>query len=118
LQLRQGVVPQVGTVHVADHKTAFISRPVEHTADAFNTNALLTALLASSDEPPVTADNTAGQTLVDSTAPQNMAHASLWEDVLRHPVVQVNGVELRNPAFATVDTDGHLAEISAASIAS
>ncbi len=126
--------PSSGALHLADPKSAFISRPIPlrpavfefnpegaqqgRGADVFNTNALMTALLASSDEPPVTADNTAGSTLVASTAPQNMSHASLWETALRQLIVHVDGVQVKYPAFATIDNDGHLAEISAASLSS
>ncbi|KAJ9609487.1 hypothetical protein H2200_005814 [Cladophialophora chaetospira] len=127
-------IPQHGAIHKPDTKSSFISRPValhplvhaarpdaaRHTEDSgvFNTNALLTALLESSDEPPVTVENSEGRSLVASTAPQNMAHASLWESALRNVNVEVNGVAVRNVAFATIDNDGHLAQISAASLAS
>jgi hypothetical protein len=126
--------PHSGAIHLADATSAFISRPIPlrpavlafnpegaqqgRGGDVFNTNALLTALLASSDEPPVTADNTAGRTLVVSTAPRNMSHASLWESALRQPIVHVGGVQVSNPGFVTIDNDGHLAEISAASVSS
>jgi hypothetical protein len=126
--------PKSGAIHKTDAGTSFISRPVplrplvhavdadaaRHTRepDVFNTNALITALLESSDEPPVTVEHSAGQSLVASTAPRNMAHASLWESALRNETVRVDGVEVHNVAFATVDNEGHLAQISAASVAS
>jgi hypothetical protein len=126
--------PSSGAIHLADRGSSFISRPIPlrpavlafnpeaaqqgRGADVFNTSALMTALLASSDEPPVTAENTAGRTLVVSTAPQNMSHAALWESALRQPIVHVDGVQVSDPAFATIDNNGHLVEISAASISS
>jgi hypothetical protein len=128
------IKPLKGAIHVQDSSTAFITRPlplrpagfafnptsIEEAPEAnvFNTNALMTALLASSDEPPVTADNAIGPTLVASTAPQNMLHARVWESALTQPTLRIEGVEVSNPAFATIDNDGHLAEISAASISS
>jgi hypothetical protein len=124
--------PHSGVIHLADPKSSFISRPIPlrpavsifnpegaeqgRGDDVFNTNALMTALLASSDEPPVTTDNTAGPTLVVATAPQNMSLAHLWESALTQPTVQLDGVQLSDPAFATIDDNGHLAEILAASI--
>jgi hypothetical protein len=124
--------PHSGVIHLADPKSSFISRPMplwpavsifnpegaeqDRGDDVFNTNALMTALLASSDEPPVTTDNTAGPALVVATAPQNMSLAHLWESALTQPIVQLDGVQLSDPAFATIDDNGHLAEILAASI--
>jgi len=78
----------------------------------------MTALLASSDEPPVTADNAIRLTLVASTTPQNMLHASVRVSALTQPSLHIEGVQVWNPGFATIDNDGHLAEISATSISS
>jgi hypothetical protein len=126
--------PLKGAIHLQDPGSAFISRPIPPRlvgflfnptsveeapdTDVFNTNALMTALLASSDEPPVTADNAVGPTLVASTAPQNMLHASIWESALTQPSLHIEGVQVWNPGFATIDNDGHLAELAAASISS
>jgi hypothetical protein len=131
---RSTTKPLRGAIYLPDPKTAFISRPIPSRPagfafnptsveqaperDVFNTNALMTALLASSDEPPVTTDNTAGPTFVASTAPQNMLHASVWESALTQPSLRIDGVQLSNLGFATIDNDGHLAEISAASVSS
>jgi hypothetical protein len=126
--------PPSGAIHLADPKSSFISRPIPLRSavsifnpegaqqgrgdDVFNTNALMTALLASSDEPPVATGNTAGPTLVVATAPQNMSLAHLWEEALQQPTIDLDGVQVSNPAFATIDSDGRLAEISAASMSS
>jgi hypothetical protein len=119
-------IPQHGTIHKAVAGASFISRPAPHmlmrTAapqDRFNTNALMTALLESSNEPPVTAENSQGETLVSSTAPQSIArHAKLWQNAIENGRVNLNGLDVQNVAFATTDAEGHLAQIPATSIAS
>lgn len=112
-------IPGAGVVHKPDIHRAFISRPIAQSGvDVFNTSALTRALLESSNEPPVTVENGLGRSFVSSTAPQNMDHAHVWEAALRHNVVNIHGVEVRNPAFATIDSEGHQAQISAASLAS
>lgn len=116
--------PAAGAVHKPDVHHAFVSRPIAlHPAtqsgvNVFNTSALTRALLESSNEPPVTVENGLNSSFVSSTAPQNMDHARVWEAALRHGVVNINGIEVRNPAFATIDNEGHQAQISAASLAS
>ncbi|KAI9792779.1 MAG: hypothetical protein M1816_001511 [Peltula sp. TS41687] len=131
---RNTAQPQTGAIHLVDATSAFISRPIplrlavrtfnpERASqgrgdDVFNTNALMAALLASSNEPPVTADIAAARTLVDSTAPQNMSHANLWQSALGEPILHVDGVAVSNPGIATIDADGHLVEVSTASMSS
>jgi hypothetical protein len=101
---------------------AFVSTPTNRRrADdlrAFNFNALTSSLLSIGTDVPATVTHSAAAGFVTSTAPQRLPHAQLWSQALGGGSVTVDGAEIHQPSFVSLDTDGRLVSVPAAQLSS
>jgi hypothetical protein len=67
---------------------------------------------------PATVTHSAAAGFVISTAPQSLPHAQLWSQALGGGSVTVDGAEIHQPSFVSLDTDGRFVSVPAAQLSS
>jgi hypothetical protein len=81
-------------------------------------NALTSLLLSIGTDVPATVTHSAAAGFVTSTAPQSLPHAQLWLQALGGGSVTVDGAEIHQPSFVSLDTDGRFVSVPAAQLSS
>jgi hypothetical protein len=106
---------------VEEH-AAFVSTPTNRRRlgdlRSFNFNALTSSLLSIGTDIPATVTHSAAAGFVTSTAPQGLPHAQIWSQALAGGSVTVDGAEIHQPSFVSLDTNGSLVSVPAAQLSS
>ena len=67
---------------------------------------------------PATVTHSAAPGFVTSTAPQSLPHARIWSQALGGGSVTVDGAEIHQPSFVSLDTNGRMVSVPAAQLSS